>query len=427
VHTCGDQLEMMTIPSDRSAAVLRLGLIWAFAVTAYQGIRWPNDWARAHWLISYDFGFVKRGLPGTLLGPLVSDPANNVRTVWAINIAALFILVLFCLALLLVCRRVLMRTGGGFNVSLTVLVFLTSPFVVMSTHVIGYGDNTIFLFAILASLLVRRGRIRFAGLLLAVGVLVHESIILVGYPSVLFMAWLRYAAVARNGSTGTSVASFLRANLVLIVVPPAMLVLVAATQAISLDNVVLSERLVAHLARFACVGGDRHLYVPEALTTPFVDYLQQWQEFKQRILAPSFVFHTFLPLSVMLASAGRMLRGSRRYGLLMVTLSATTILPLALLMVAWDTGRIWAYPLFVGLLGLWAAAEYGSTDRREESESPRPGLLALAIVCMQIFLDTRLLDGITEKLTPEWRVLVFAPAIYLVVRGLTHRSASLPD
>ena len=51
----------------RANRLAALGLLWAFGVTLGRGLRRPNDWAEAHWLISYDFGFIKRGLAGSLL------------------------------------------------------------------------------------------------------------------------------------------------------------------------------------------------------------------------------------------------------------------------------------------------------------------------------------------------------------------------
>ena len=46
----------------------RLALVaWAMAVTMARAVRYPNDFAEAHWLLDYRFGFIRRGFAGTLL------------------------------------------------------------------------------------------------------------------------------------------------------------------------------------------------------------------------------------------------------------------------------------------------------------------------------------------------------------------------
>ena len=60
------------MPQRRADGLIALGLLWAFGVTLLRGLRRPNDWAEAHWLIGYDFGLIKRGLPATLLRPFTA-------------------------------------------------------------------------------------------------------------------------------------------------------------------------------------------------------------------------------------------------------------------------------------------------------------------------------------------------------------------
>ena len=55
------------------------GLLWATLITILRALRWPNDWAEAHWLISYEFGFLKRALPGTIISPF-TGAQNPIET-----------------------------------------------------------------------------------------------------------------------------------------------------------------------------------------------------------------------------------------------------------------------------------------------------------------------------------------------------------
>jgi hypothetical protein len=44
----------------------RLGLVaWAMVITMARAVRYPNDFAEAHWLLDYRFGLIRRGLAGS--------------------------------------------------------------------------------------------------------------------------------------------------------------------------------------------------------------------------------------------------------------------------------------------------------------------------------------------------------------------------
>ena len=123
--------------------LVALGLLWAFAVTLGRGLRQPNDWAEAHWLISYAFGPIKRGLPATLLRPFIA--ARPERAESAITIVATALTLSLCVVLVLLCWNLLRRANFSGNTVTTVAAFVTSPFVVMSGHLNGYFDAPIIL------------------------------------------------------------------------------------------------------------------------------------------------------------------------------------------------------------------------------------------------------------------------------------------
>ena len=43
-----------------------LVLLWTLGITLARAIRTPNDYSEAHWLLDYRFGFIKRGLIGSM-------------------------------------------------------------------------------------------------------------------------------------------------------------------------------------------------------------------------------------------------------------------------------------------------------------------------------------------------------------------------
>ena len=82
-----------------------LVMLGALVATVLRTIRWPNDWAEAHWLLDYRFGFVKRGLVGqvfTWVTGLLGIPVGE----GLIGGVALVICVGFCGLLLLLAYRI---------------------------------------------------------------------------------------------------------------------------------------------------------------------------------------------------------------------------------------------------------------------------------------------------------------------------------
>mgnify|MGYP001074915577 CR=1 FL=1 len=68
----------------------RLGLVaWAMAVTMARAVRCPNDFAEAHWLVDYRFGFIRRGLAGSLYAlPIVRLREEAALPRWCAQVRA---------------------------------------------------------------------------------------------------------------------------------------------------------------------------------------------------------------------------------------------------------------------------------------------------------------------------------------------------
>ncbi|MEE9190190.1 MAG: hypothetical protein V3U16_05425, partial [Candidatus Neomarinimicrobiota bacterium] len=128
--------------------LILFGLIWAFSVTVLRAFRWPNDWAEAQWLISYKFGFLKRALPGTLITPLIDLDNGSGYAELVIRIVSSMFFLIFCAGLLWICIRIIKKSQIDINSVFVVLIFLTSPYIVMSAHLNGYFDNIIIIISI---------------------------------------------------------------------------------------------------------------------------------------------------------------------------------------------------------------------------------------------------------------------------------------
>jgi len=402
-----------------------LGGSWVFVATILRALRAPNDWAEAHWLIGYQQGFLKRALPGTLLSPFVT-PANGEALIGTVSAAWLC---MFYLSIVWMCCRMLRAPGPTTGRRLLVLVFLTSPYVVMSAHLNGYYDNLLVLCTLAAVLLVTRGRLGAASLVMAAGTLVHENIALVGLPSVLLAATLFLAG--REGLRIPSKAMLRR--LWPFALPLLSLAAVFIHQTFFLDRAGMGERLTTHLTQFAFVEEGRQSGVPEALVTPFLEYLRsEWGSFPNRLLDKTYLLGTLPSLLVMLFQPGAPFRRGRSGALAIWALVAIALAPLLLHLIAGDTSRIWTYPLIVCLLGLWTASELDPSEGVRGAPGAVFGIVCVAVILHNVFIQTPLMDDRVERFTTSARIWLYLPALMLVLvsslaedRGACARSRAL--
>jgi len=386
----------------------RLALVaWAMAITMARAVRYPNDFAEAHWLLDYRFGLIKRGLAGSLLW-LVSrmglgDPSERLVTVVAVTAFAALLLVLLWAAWRLA------SSGADPGVAFaSAAVLATSPFVVMAAHFMGYLDHLFLVAAFAAAWLARSGRIWAASAIGFVGVLLHESFVLTGLPLVLFGAAMRPGPRRQAG---------LRA------LGPLALPLLAAlalwvSETFLLNRAVLRGQLTARLSAFPFIGGDMNLFVPEWLTTGTLATWQEqhhalWQHLSDanllRLMVPSALF--LVLACVALAPAG--LRVRRAVGSALVVGA-----PLLMHAVAWDTARIWTYPIVGGFGCVWLSGATGGS-----SPAPRRRWLlaaAVPIVVANILARTPLMDSQVERFSPLTRLLLYLPFLAGAVLAIAH-------
>jgi hypothetical protein len=381
----------------RVEAWTRLGLVvWAMVITMARAVRPPNDFAEAHWLLDYRFGFIKRGFAGSLLSLASSAglPGPSERVIAALAFLGLGLLLL---VLLWAAARAVWSDADPGVTFAAAAVFASSPFIVMAAHFMGYLDHLLVVAAFAAAWLARDGRLWTAAAIAAVGVLLHESFVLVGLPLVLLGASLRPAGVGR----------FRAAGLVPFALPVCAALALWASEVFVLDRVALRGQLEARLSAFPFVGGDMNLFVPEWLTT---DTLATWEHQRHafwrhvsdpnllKLMAPS---AAFLVLATgALAPAGW--RGRRA-----LAAAAVVLAPLLLHAVAWDTARIWTYTIVTAFGCLWLSV---ATDGASCSAARR-WLLAAAvpIVVANVVGRSPLMDGEIERFSLATRLLLYLP------------------
>jgi hypothetical protein len=371
-------------------------LIWTFGVTVARSVRAPNQFAEAHWLLDYRFGFMKRGLVGSLCSA-GADLLGMRMTEHAILLLSGVVAVTLASAVLLLLVRILGRHAWRDGAVVTCLVLVSSPFTVMGAHLVGYFDSLLFLLALASVLLVLRGRWYAAAAVSVVALLTHESYALIGLP----LVWLAAVESVTAGQPRTS----WHAAIVLLGAPVLAFISIPVIQGFSTEPALLRAQLTQHLESFGFLG-DRSQLVALWQTTPLTGFLEeQVRELDNRILDPAVfavVAPTLLTGLLFIHSSFRI----RPFGPTSGVLLAAVCAPLAMHAVAWDTARISTYTIGGATAVLWMLSE----GRRPRSASRLVLLAAVPAMVLNAFGRVPLMDAEPDRFTTLTRLLIYLPA-----------------
>jgi hypothetical protein len=373
-------------------------MLWTIAITSARAARLPNDFSKEHWFIDYRFGFVKRGLMGTIVS-LATRLAHARETERLIDIVASAQFVLFCFVLMVLGLHIIRRSGWSPTATLAVLVFLSSPFMVMSAHLIGYYDNIIIVLTVLSLALLFQGWIWSAVILQAVSVLVHENALLVGFPVFCWSWWL----VTRQTHRWRDVP----APFWPLLVPIVAFAILVASQSMAPRG--LEQSLATELSRYPFIARNiDQVRVPHWITITFYDsYVLHQGQFLGRLLSQPMIG---LVLPSMLAILGVVFEAGRVGALSAesMILSTVCLAPQMMHVMAWDTARIWTYSILCAFLLLWAYIEVFRARAGGSQFVRFLGIIALILNAIDV---TPLMDGEKDHFDITMRVLLYAPVL----------------
>lgn len=381
----------------KKAGVMAL-IAWSMAATVLRAWRMPNDFAEAHWLLNYEFGFIKRALPGEILSTVTNLFSHPVTAELIACIATIFFL-LFCSALLYIAWRILQRSDWSSNAILIVIVFVCSPFMVMSAHVNGYYDNIVILLGACALYLIQNNKIWFAAILLGISMLVHENTLLLTFPVFCF-SWLLINR--QRWQEKQTPLSFMP-----LLLPPLMfLAVVLGTLHLQDGNFI--ALFSAKLATFSFIQEDRSNLVPQWIvggtdqsTAPHIGetLLYLGSLASQHLITPSLLVILFFTT----VSFGKQQHNSE-----LLVLMGVCLAPQLMHLVAWDTPRIWTYSILASFLALWVYSE----NRQGIRQEPAVNSVYLIALLLNIMILTPLMDSEYDQLYDiDKRLAYFGPVI----------------
>jgi hypothetical protein len=390
--------------------VIRKGIVMAALVTTtivtcLRAARLPNQFATEHWLVDYRFGVVKRGLVGSVVA-LITAALHTRPSQAAINALAVAAFVIFCAAIVWVSVRMVRRSHWSSEVALAALVFLSSPFVVMSAHLVGYYDNIVVSLAIVSLALVFAGRIGSAAIVQGLSLLVHENTLLIAFPAVV---WATFVTAPPSNPP--------RRRLLPLLLPIVIFALLAVRQGTAPHH--LEHSLTQQLSTYPFVATTLpDVRVPHWITIGFWEsYVLHQGHFQERLLSQAMIALVF---PSMLALVGVLFAGD---ALAAVSAQAAAVLAICLVpqsmhLLVWDTTRTWTYSILCAFLLLWVDIESGP-ERPRSSQFAR--VVALAALLVNAIAVTPLMDGLKEHFEVATRLWLYAP-VFAVGVGLARQS-----
>ena len=192
------------IPSMLGKKPNRAALMWATGLIAYfyaalRGLNPLCNYAFEHWLLTWDAGFIKRGLVGSLLHPVLERlPASEMRGF--VTMLSLTVFTALSVLLLRAAYHVASvgltspwRSPEAWALPSVSLAFLSSSGVILAGSTLGFFDHLLLISAVLSIELVAHRRFGWVGMLCVFSLAVHEIFAVYGLPIVLF------AMILQNG------------------------------------------------------------------------------------------------------------------------------------------------------------------------------------------------------------------------------------
>ena len=366
-----------------------------YVYTVSRGLTAPNAYTIAHWLQSYDFGFVKRGLPGELLQPLLQYKSpGEIRLI--IHWISAGIFYAFSASLLwsvwLIIERSLNEPLRTYPAAAT-LVFLTSPFLVVSAFLTGYFDQLLGILVILSIFLLSRGALFPVAALSVLGLAIHEMYLLLGLPAVAFAFLVKEVAGGAGVEEGLRRKTALRACYCF---GPALLAFVG----IALSGLLLSEPVVKDLrAQVESYGLLTPAVVEDALHHLEYDFFANFEEMRRRPLdLPQHLreLRIVLPAALFLCASAALSLALCRASRLIPVLILAVLSPLAAHALAWDSFRFTSFTIFHAYAAVLATALM-ITPQRTRKWEPRLLLLCSPLVVLSgLWASVPLMDGVVD-------------------------------
>lgn len=390
-------------------------VLWAvfsltLAASFYRGYGFPNNsYAIASWLVTYEGGFIKRGLIGSIL------QLEFLSKMFGVSVPTLFFFItnfllaaLHILVLFIVMRMVYLNKMA----LLFIPYFLVGPLLRTQSAWIGNIDHLLAIMVMAATYFLIKEKIMIAIIISVVGIFIHEIIFAMLFPIFSYALLMKF--VNDNGVRST----YSRQIMIGIILSIIFLALVILYHDIFFSADKASSYIEGLISR-----QPEDNYNPGAITDAYTKsffdwFLSQQGDFINRardpalffiVIAPAFIFlRLFFLASTKLKSDIYIFLGG----------FVLAILPLTVLLIAWDIDRIWNLSIWVVFLMAWLQLE---TQKIHILQS-KTAAFAAFFISIPAFLIPQVRGNI------EWNLLwiIYSPLIiwqFIFVAGWFRKHA----
>jgi len=381
--------------------------LYALIFSVLKTIRLPNEWAEAHWLMDYRFGFIKRGLAGEIFGWVFEKNEFNILLVSA-GILFLLYSLIFKIAV-----KEIIKDDNSFYRILFFLIFFLSGYIVFSAHLIGYFDHLVFLLTILVIFLIKKKKIFLSSLIVTFSIFVHEISFFLMLPISCFALIITEDSNKSFSFKNIFTAYLLKKLALFLVLPFFSIIIVSLYQEINGKD--YFSLIYNYLKEYSFINNRRADSLSSAYTTSFSYYFNdESPHFLQRLFISKGTILFGIPI---LFSLWMILKefNLKQHFQLFFLLAVVSFIPLLLHAIAWDTYRIWSFPFMILFLGFWILS---SKFKIEHKESRKLSTLEIAFFLLSFFLVTLipniLFDNEVEKFSLITRSIIILP-IFLIL------------
>jgi len=383
------------LSQEMRSGIVYTALLWTILVTLARGIREPNDWAAAHWLIDYRFGFIRRGLAGTVVSLFcgmtgLEASYGLIVAVGALCLVALMACFLWALSILL------RRSDWDLGTSIFCIIMATSPMIVLSGHLISYLDAVFILLMVAALAALHGNQYLLAAGIQIIAVLVHESYVLIAWPAVVAACYVWRKPPRRAWMVAAA--------------PVLALLAVMALGPWSPDaKTAIQHALTQRLTAAGYIIPFKAELVPKHLV---ISFREVWAIESPHFVSRVLDFHRLILIGPVLAAMVVQARRLHR-AWWMVLLAAT---PLVIHAVAWDTSRIWGYTLTTGFAIVMILALAPETAARPMTLLP--GWMVAGVFAIALAMNGKghlpLMDSEVDRFDLVVRGILYLPAAILL-------------
>jgi hypothetical protein len=390
-------------------------LAWICIATLMRGYAPVNNWLISNWLITYDLGFIKRGLWGTFFHPFINLAESHGTSIEsAITTAGILIIMVFMIILLFITREILQNAVNNAWPLLLASSLFASPAISMMANIIGYYDYIVYPLGFAATLATIKNRNWLSGLLLSAAVLIHEISIVYLTPIITLCLFCIHIQKKETLQTKHEFKKFRHDKAFNLTAPLLVMIFVFFYQNQFVDSETYKQNIHTTILNSIKISTETARYFTGLLTRSFIDYLkEELPEFTRRITDTTYI-SSILPWMILLIfGIWNSLKCEFKNKITILLLSsACMIAPLTLHAVAFDTERFWTMPILSGILVLWILIKTGMIKNLSSS-----GFLAQAFLALTVYYimlrPFGMVDTETNLIPSDIALIYGVPVIYL--------------